>query len=171
MDIHKKIVHSSFLISAVILSLFSFTMVLAQTTSWLSSGDQLYTASQVRKVGIGTTAPDFPLTLQAFVGADPLFSRVFSFQDQNGVRKWHLNFLNGGLNFVQSGVADYRLFLAQNGNVGVGLATPQAKLDVNGTVKVGSLTADPTGENGMIYYNNSLQTFRCYEAGMWKDCF
>lgn len=34
-----------------------------------------------------------------------------------------------------------------------------------------STAADPVGANGAMYYNNSLAKFRCYEAGVWRDCF
>jgi hypothetical protein len=62
---------------------------------------------------------------------------VLAFQDSTGVMKWHWNILGGGLNFVESNVADYRLFLAYGGNVGLGTSTPSAKLDVEGTVQLG----------------------------------
>ena len=48
------------------------------------------------------------------------------------------------------------------------------RLDVNGTVRIqnvltlGSLSADPTGANGMIYYNTTSNTFKVYQGGAWK---
>ena len=52
----------------------------------------------------------------------------------NGATKWHVNHAQAGVNFVQTGVADYRLFLSTNGNVGIGLFTPTNKLHVAGGV-------------------------------------
>jgi hypothetical protein len=63
---------------------------------------------------------------------------VLAFQDSTGTLKWHWNMLGTGLNFVESNVADYRLFLQAGGNVGVNTGTPTATLDVNGTTKLES---------------------------------
>ncbi|WP_143097673.1 hypothetical protein [Chitinophaga sp. CF118] len=62
---------------------------------------------------------------------------VLAFQDSTGTMKWHWNLLGSGLNFVESNVADYRLFLQNGGNVGIGTSTPSALLDVEGTVQLG----------------------------------
>lgn len=40
---------------------------------------------------------------------------------------------------------------------------------VNQTIKPGNLSSDPSGSNGMIYYNTSSGKFRGYENGSWKD--
>ncbi|MFA5187826.1 MAG: hypothetical protein WC460_00505 [Patescibacteria group bacterium] len=48
---------------------------------------------------------------------------------------------------------------------GAGSATPDLfALDVK------SSAGDPAGYNGAMYYNQSSNVFRCYEAGGWKDC-
>ncbi len=84
-------------------------------------------------LGIGTTGPDKRLTIQA---ADT-GGQWLSFKDSTGATKWHLNSYNGtGLNIAESSVADARLFIAAGGNVGIGDATPSAKLDVNGDFMV-----------------------------------
>jgi hypothetical protein len=54
------------------------------------------------------------------------------------------------------------------GRVGVGTGSPTAKLDVNGTLRVGSFNDDPAGSDGTIYYNPRLKTMRAY-AGGWGD--
>ncbi|TWF39180.1 hypothetical protein FHW36_106410 [Chitinophaga polysaccharea] len=63
---------------------------------------------------------------------------VLAFEDASGTPKWHWNILGGGLNFVETNVKDYRLFLQNGGNVGVGTNTPAALLDVAGTAKIGT---------------------------------
>ncbi|MEV4887720.1 hypothetical protein MRBLMN1_006314 [Chitinophaga ginsengisegetis] len=63
---------------------------------------------------------------------------VLAFEDAAGVPRWHWNMLGNGLNFVETNVQDYRLFLQNGGNVGVGTNTPAALLDVNGTAKIGA---------------------------------
>lgn len=61
---------------------------------------------------------------------------ILAFQDNTGTTKWHWNMLNNGLNFVESGVADYRLFLKSGGNIGIDTNAPEYSLDVNGTAKI-----------------------------------
>lgn len=55
------------------------------------------------------------------------------------------------------------------GRVGVGTVVPLAKLDVGGTLRVGSFTDDPPGNaEGTIYYNSSQKTLRVFAKG-WGD--
>ncbi len=77
-------------------------------------------------VGIGATTPDRPLTVQG-TGTN---SDLLSLKNNAGLTKWHLNLGGGGLNVAESGVADYRLFVAAGGNVGLGTATPAGRLDL-----------------------------------------
>ncbi len=72
-------------------------------------------------VGIGTTAPDFNLTINGITGIQ-----------SSGTTKYHFAYYTGGLNFAQTGIADYRLFIKDGGYVGIGTGNPQARLDVNG---------------------------------------
>lgn len=72
---------------------------------------------------------------------------VLAFQDASGVPRWHWNLLADGLNFVESNVLDYRLFLQNGGNVGINIGTPSERLDVNGRLRVrtiddGDITTD-----------------------------
>lgn len=88
-------------------------------------------------VGIGTTAPDRPLAIQA-QGAS---QELISFKDLGGATKWHINQdVAGlpGLNFVETGVTDGRLFLKAGGNVGIGTVQPSAALHVAGNLTLDS---------------------------------
>ncbi len=61
---------------------------------------------------------------------------VMAFETSAGVIKYHWNLLGGGLNFVESNVADNRMFIrdnAQGGGVGIETNTPTANLSVNGS--------------------------------------
>ena len=79
-------------------------------------------------VNQATSFNDHPLVIKAN-GDD-----VLAFQDNTGVPKWHWNLLNGGLNFVESNVLDYRLFLQNGGKIGINTSDPQSILDINGSV-------------------------------------
>ncbi|MBV8255511.1 MAG: hypothetical protein JO154_23135 [Chitinophaga sp.] len=61
---------------------------------------------------------------------------IMAFEDSTGTIKYHWNSLGGGLNFVESNVADYRIFMRDNANgggVGIDTNTPTANLSVNGS--------------------------------------
>jgi len=79
------------------------------------------------RLGAGAT-PDRPVTIQA----DDI--QWMSLNNSSGLTKWHVNHLNGGVNFAETGQSDARLFLAVGGNVGVGTNVPtKAKLEINGS--------------------------------------
>jgi len=105
------------------------------------------------KVGIGTKIPRNPLGIQANGKSEELIS----FEDPNGNTKWHINQnLDGnkpGLNFVETGVADGRLFIQVGGKVGIGTNDPKARLHVGGD-------SDPGNNNllvdGDIYFKSNF---------------
>ncbi len=88
------------------------------------------------RVGIGTTTPRNPLAIRGQGRGEELIS----FEDPQGKTKWHINQnfagQNPGLNFVETGVADGRLFIKVGGNVGIGTINPQEKLHFEGTILV-----------------------------------
>src|SRR6516225_7725983 len=85
-------------------------------------------------IGIGTASPERPLAIQA----QGTGQELISLKDPSGATKWHINQdlggSNPGLNFVETGVADGRLFLKPGGNVGIGTTNPAAQLDVRGDI-------------------------------------
>lgn len=87
------------------------------------------------KVGVGATSPRNPLAIRGTGTREELIS----FEDPSGTTRWHINQnVNGsnrGLNFVETGVADARLFLKAGGNVGIGTTIPTAKLHVVGNFR------------------------------------
>ena len=97
-------------------------------------------------VGIGTTSPDKPLTIQG-TGAN---HELLSYKDNTGTTKWHWNLrASEGLNLVETGVSDGRLFIKYGGNVGIGTTSPTQKLDVNGSVNItGNLYVNGTQITG-----------------------
>ncbi|MFK5971969.1 MAG: hypothetical protein QM485_01695 [Flavobacteriaceae bacterium] len=61
---------------------------------------------------------------------------IMAFQNNSGTTKWHWNILGNGLNFVETGVSDYRLFLKYGGGVGINTNNPTEQLDVNGRLRL-----------------------------------
>ncbi len=76
-------------------------------------------------LGIGTETPTHKLTVNGSAAIQ-----------SSGTTKYHVGYYNGGLDFSETTVADYRLMLKDGGNVGIGTGTPTAKLHVMGNVKV-----------------------------------
>jgi len=102
------------------------------------------------KVGIGTLIPRNTLGIRA----TGLSEELISFEDPSGTTKWHINQNlsgnNPGLNLVETGIADGRLFLQAGGKVGIGTTGPAETLDVRGNIKLhidGSLFAPGGMEN------------------------
>jgi hypothetical protein len=59
--------------------------------------------------------------------------------------------------------------LLPNGNVGIGTAGPNAKLDVTGDIKVGNGgTACIAATAGAIHFNSSTKTFEGCDGTAWK---
>lgn len=89
------------------------------------------------EVGIGTVSPDKPLTLQGTGAANELLS----FKNSAGTTKWHINQAGSNdLNFVETTVADYRLYLKAGGNIGIGTNAPASLLNLYGSVPTLTLT-------------------------------
>jgi len=67
------------------------------------------------------------------------------------------------MTFTRSGVSP--------GNVGIGVLSPSQKLDIDGALRLQPLTAAPASPaNGVMYYDNASNKFKCYQASAWTDC-
>ena len=95
------------------------------------------------RLGIGSS--DFakePLVIRAQGRQEGLIA----FEDRNGNKKWHIEQNYGGntpgLNFVETGVKDFRFFIQRGGNVGIGTSNPNYALEVNGDISVGVRRSD-----------------------------
>jgi hypothetical protein len=97
-------------------------------------------------VGIGVTSPNHALAVNGAVG----------FYSTTPTQKWHLqyNATADGLNFVESAVADYRMFIKAGGNVGIGNSSPNTNLSIKGAA------SNPTSltYNGMFGLESAGQT-------------
>jgi hypothetical protein len=82
------------------------------------------------RLGIGT--PDSLLNLPLTIRAIGETGDLAGFQASNGSLAWQINFGKdrNGLNFTESDPKGTRLFLQTGGNVGIGVSSPEAKLDI-----------------------------------------
>ena len=60
-------------------------------------------------------------------------------------------------------------------NVGIGTNNPQAKLEVNGVIRLTPTTQPSNATSGMMYFDQSSGVFRCYQKNkegnyVWMDC-
>ncbi|MBI4612995.1 MAG: hypothetical protein HY720_05240 [Planctomycetes bacterium] len=67
-----------------------------------------------------------------------------------------------------------RVTVDDDGNVGIGVTAPGARLDIAGDGQTvlfprKSTAGDPAGSNGMVYYNANSNKFRVFENGTWND--
>lgn len=81
-----------------------------------------------QNVGINTTNPDRPLTIRALGDNQELLS-LRNNADQT---LWHVNIMNNGLNFSQTGVRDHVLYLHMLNRVGINTQNPTTSLHVMG---------------------------------------
>jgi len=77
------------------------------------------------RLGLGTFNPAYRLTVNGTISIA-----------SGDASKYHINYYQGGLNIAETGVSDRRIHISDGGNVGIGTATPGAKLGVNGDLKV-----------------------------------
>jgi hypothetical protein len=120
-----------------------------------AGGNRSLTADTNGNVGIGTTSPDRPLAITAARTSQELIS----FKDPGGATRWHINQnlggSNPGLNFVESGVADGRLFLKAGGNVGIATVNPQRKLQIGDDVIGLSFDPGTTPNAGVLRFGDN----------------
>ncbi|MFH2096882.1 MAG: hypothetical protein ABIJ16_14325, partial [Bacteroidota bacterium] len=91
----------------------------------LSYNNNLHWDNTNSRLGIGTTAPDKPLSISG-TGAN---NELISFKN-GSTTEWHINMNGGGINFAETTVADYILYLEQGGDVGINTGNPLYKLQV-----------------------------------------
>jgi hypothetical protein len=117
-------------------------------------------APSPQNVGIGTSTPRNPLAIRAQGG----WEEVLSFEDTAGATNWHLNQnpqgsgVKRGLNVCETKVnANFRLFVEEGGNVGIGTGLPLQNLSVNAGLNIDRGNQNPGGP--FISGSNYILTF------------
>jgi hypothetical protein len=89
---------------------------------------------------------------------------AIGFQNTCNCQKWHIQYnSNDGLNFVESTIADFRLFLKAGGRIGMGTSTPGSRLHLYGTeselgIQVAKNGSDTVGQGPYITLQNLANT-------------
>jgi len=104
------------------------------------------------KVGIGTTTPQNALDVfgNVYLPANNSYW-IGSYSDSGNRLRLHHNGYNAYIDYMPNlyfradGTAE-ALTLLQNGNVGIGVANPQNKLEINGNIKASALSLDGSCE-------------------------
>ncbi len=136
----------------LVLSVATTLLLSAYAQSWQSGTQKLYTYPDTTKVGIGTNSPTE--RLQVYKGALKIGSTT-SATDRTACL---LKFGDG--DYVQMGeweADDLLSFKATKynftkGNVGIGVTTPQYKLDVNGILHLRTAAWEGTCANSYLYW-------------------
>lgn len=126
------------------------------------------------RLGIGSS--DFskePLVIRAQGRQEGLIA----FEDPNGNKKWHIEQNYGGntpgLNFVETGVKDFRFFIQRGGNVGIGRSKPQVKLHIKQENHNQGIRLDAHGRDSFfnIAYesNGNIHFYHKGGKGQWMD--
>jgi len=111
--------------------------------------------------GIGTENPDYPLTVNGAIGIQ-----------NSGSTQFHMHHTAGGLAFSETGVASYRLFLEDGGDVGIGTSNPTTDFHVAGDAKIDGMLEAGTILTSSIADETGLVTDEYWEwqpmTGSWS---
>jgi hypothetical protein len=101
-------------------------------------------------VGIGTSSPTKPLTIQGDTD-----NNLLSFKNNLGTEKWHWSMPNGStLSLTESSVQDYRLTIKPGGNIGIGISNPLSKLHIISSPYTNVAQFETTSGWGQILVGN-----------------
>jgi len=137
----------------------------APASVWTTTGNDIY-SNNTGNVGIGTTTPAYTLEIAGVnSGLLKLKSMVASTQitmDDSGPDDVYLTSSTGQFD-IWTGGNNQRLTVLPNGNVGIGVPNPSAKLDVAGSVKI----TDGTEGNGKLLMSdaNGLASWQSVAVG------
>ena len=135
---------------------------LNQKLSILTNGLERICVQNSGNVGIGTSAPNLPLTIRADAAQN-----ILQYKNNSDQAVWHWWLPGNDLVLTETGVADYRMTIKKtSGFVGINQANPTQQLDVNGNVKIsGQLTVNTIAQPSTTGVSFSNGNFSNYGGG------
>ena len=143
--------------------------------NYINASNTLFINGSSGNVGINTNNPQRPLHISSVQDAN------IRLQDTSGNNPAaYIEFYNDTSRYGYIGLpgSEYlviateqgkNIILSPSGNVGIGIVSPEYKLDINGALRL-QPSSQPTGANGVIYYDSAENKFKCYQNGAWQDC-
>jgi hypothetical protein len=101
------------------------------TSDFFVNNDMFFVDSSTGNIGIGTSSPSAPLTIQPISGSDILFTGSAFNADINSDREFIVGTTSGNSFHIITN-NQYRLEVESDGDVGIGTTSPGYKLDVSG---------------------------------------
>ena len=115
-------------------------------------------------VGIGTSSPS--TKLHVYNGEATIASSTdgvkLSYSNGNSSGVIDTAFSDNALEFRTNGTS--KMFIANAGNVGIGTTSPAEKLEVNGSIKLGSMKLENISAGGRIGFNRNTSTGAIYNS-------
>ncbi|MES2430717.1 MAG: hypothetical protein V4556_07245 [Bacteroidota bacterium] len=127
--------------------------------------------SQTGNVGIGTSTPIFPLTLEkngiGFAQESGTIKpvRIGFYTDSTAGSAYVQTHSKHNLRFATANLST-QMLLDTLGNVGIGITAPAQRLDVNGAIKIGNTTS---AVKGSIRYSQADSSLEVYDNTRWKS--
>jgi hypothetical protein len=125
------------------------------------------------KVGIGKVSPKAPLHLSADLSAVP--GEVSFLIDDSTTNRWGIRLGEAGddsfnIDSFQSATWTTPLTISSQGNIGIGVASPSSKLDVDGEIKIGNSGATCSASNeGAQRYDSTNKKMQFCNGTAWTD--
>jgi hypothetical protein len=132
-----------------------------------SSSDRLFFSGTNGNIGVGSGFTNSVLPISKLHVDGDLFvtgaggAAGLLLGDNNTTKEWGIEYDGGGMNFwtpfgSTAGFANYRMYIKNNGNVGINTIGSNAKLTVNGTVLIGNPATSMPGTYGLYVENGIL---------------
>ena len=120
-------------------------------------------------IGIGTTSPSEKLEVNGIIRINSSANDKIIFNSSNSYPNTFIDYNSVGFRFFDA-VNGESMVITNNGRLGIGTSSPTERLEVNGSIKVGSYVLPSTdGDNGEVLKTNGNGTLKWSDANLWKE--